>query len=206
MRRLGFTVVLCVVMAAIGGGAAFALLRRPIVHLPDPPALVTQIREVARLETLDVALYKKVSFEPDPKPTDGVMDTAIEYAKFKLLPTHGKAIVFADGHLSFDLSGMDARMLRVEGERVLVRLPPLQAMVELKPDETEVINSNLDSQQTAELFAKAKLELEAELQRDQRLHQKARASAERAIRGLLLGVGFREVVFVDTLPEPAHPG
>src|SRR5438067_163974 len=36
-------------------------------RLPDAQALVLKIREVARLETLDVSLYKKIDFSPDPQ-------------------------------------------------------------------------------------------------------------------------------------------
>src|SRR5687767_12800164 len=86
IRRLLTTLVLCTVTAVVGAGAMFwwAKLRRP--KLPDPPALVLQMREVARLETLDVTLYKKVSFEPDPEPSATVIGDVLTWAKFTLRP------------------------------------------------------------------------------------------------------------------------
>ncbi|RYY34246.1 MAG: hypothetical protein EOP59_16650, partial [Sphingomonadales bacterium] len=49
-----------------------------------------------------------------------------------------------------------------------------------------VIDSNLDSAQTAQLLEKARLAFEREVRQDRRLQQKARQSAERSLRGLLL--------------------
>ena len=75
------------------------------------------MREVARLETLDVSLYKKVSFEPEPQPTGSLVGDALTWAKFTLRPPRGKAIVFADVHLGLDLSRLSADSLRVGGTR-----------------------------------------------------------------------------------------
>ena len=75
--------------------------------------------------------------------------------------------------------------------------PPVKVEVVLKPGETEVIGSNLDSAQTAHLFELARLAFEREVQADASLRARARGSAERAIRGLLLSLGFEEVRFTD---------
>lgn len=197
--------MLCAVTAVAGAGAMFwwAKLRRP--KLPDPPALVLQMREVARLETLDVTLYKKVSFEPDPEPSATMIGDALTWAKFTLRPPKGKAIVFAVVHLGLDFGQLDPDRLRVRGEVVEVSLPPLQASVELKPGDTEVLGSNLDSQQTAQLLQVAKEAFQQEAMRDEKLKARARQSAERAMRGLILSLGFREVRFVDQL-DPTDPG
>ena len=79
-------------------------------------------------------------------------------------------------------------------------LPPLDVNVEIKPGETEIINSNLDSDETARLLELAKEAFEREVAADQELKERARASARRAITSLLILVGFREVAFVDALP------
>lgn len=167
---------------------------------PDPPALIVQMREVMRLETLDVSLYKKVSFEPDPVAGKTVWADLVEWAKFAVAAPRGRAIIFADVHLGFDLSKLDVHSMRIEGGRIEVVLPPVQAKAELKPGETEVIGSNLDSAQTAKLFELAKGAFEGEVLADPKLTRRARASAERQLRALLMTVGFREVVFVETLP------
>lgn len=203
MTRILTTLGLCLVFAVAGafGMFWFGAMQRPAV--PDPPALVEKIRDVARLETLDVSLYKKVSFEqPPPWLNPGFMDFLKSMSPFK---PKGKAIVFADVHMGLDFSKLNASHLRVRGEAVDVVLPPLQATVELKPGETEVINSNLDSQQTAQLLQDAKEAFHREAMSDPNLQARAKNSAQRSIRALLLSVGFREVQFVDSL-QPVQPG
>jgi hypothetical protein len=72
--------------------------------------------------------------------------------------------------------------------------------VVLRPGETEIIGSNLDSGETARLLELARLAFERQVDADLVLKERARASAERAIRALLLSVGFDEVSFVPALP------
>jgi hypothetical protein len=200
MKRLLFGLVLAVACFGVGAGLTYWKVLASRAAPPDAPALVVQMREVMRLETLDVSLYKKVSFEPDPVAAKTVWGDLVEWAKFAVAAPRGRAIVFADVHLGFDLSKLDVNSLRVEAGRIDVVLPPVQAKAELKPGETEVIGSNLDSGQTAKLFDLAKGAFEREALADPKLNQRARASAERQLRALLTTVGFREVRFVDSLP------
>ncbi|PZR04012.1 MAG: DUF4230 domain-containing protein [Archangium gephyra] len=165
-------------------------------HPPDPPALVEKIREVARLETLEVRLYKRVSFAPEPTPAASVWGDVLNFIKQSLNAKEGRALVFADVSLGLDLSKVTADQLRVRGRRVEVALPPLKAQVSLRPEETEIIDSNLDSAQTAKLFELAKDAFEREVEGDSRLQERARLSAERQVRALLISAGFHDVVFV----------
>ena len=199
-RRL---LALLVLGLAAGGGAVLAwrLLGPPPAPLPDPPAVVERVREVARLETLEVQLYKKVSFEPEPRPAGSFWGEVAAWARYTLRPPRGKAIVFAVGHLGLDLDRLGPASLRVAGREAWVVLPPVAVTVELQPGETEVIGSNLDSAETARLFQLAKHAFERELAADERLRSRARDSARRAIEGLLLGLGFTAVHVVDRLPE-----
>jgi len=129
---------------------------------------------------------------------DGALwSDVLAWARASLFPTRGRAIVFGTVHLGVDLSKLDARRLRIQGSRVEIALPPLQALVELRPGETEVIASNLSSAETAQLLELAKTAFEREVMADPALQARARGSAERGLRGLLLSMGFREVVFVD---------
>lgn len=168
-------------------------------HPPDPPALVEKIREVARLETLEVRLYKRVSFAPEPTPAASVWGDVLNFIKQSLNAKEGRALVFADVSLGLDLAKVTADQLRVRGRRVEVALPPLKAQVSLRPEETEIIDSNLDSAQTAKLFELAKDAFEREVEGDSRLQERARLSAERQVRALLISAGFHDVVF---LPYP----
>ncbi len=185
----------------VGAVAAWRFLPGRRQPLPDPPAVATQIREVARLETLEVTVYKKVRFAPDPSAgTESLWGDVFAWAKYTLRAAEGKAVVFATAHLGLDLERFGPQNVLVVGRTALVVLPPIRVQIELKPGETEVIGSNLDSQETAELFDRAKAALEQEVRADAALNRKARDSAQRAIRALLVTLGFEQVQFVDVLP------
>jgi hypothetical protein len=184
----------------LGAGAVWMLGHRaegPAV--PPTPVVVDRMREVARLETLELQVYKKIAYAPEPTPTGALWSDVLSWAKATLFPSRGRAIVFGTVHLGVDLAKLDARRLRIQGSRIEVALPPMQAQVELRPGETEVIASNLDSAQTAHLLELARTAFEREVMADPALQARARGSAERALTGLLLSLGFREVVFVDAL-------
>ncbi len=198
-------ILLFIVAVALGALGAFFVLRPTSRPLPDPPALVLQMREVTRLETLEVSLYKKVTFSPEPVATDTLWKDVIHWAAWSLRTPRGRAIVFADVRLGFDFQRIDTSSLRVSGSRVDVVLPPLEVKVDLRPGETEIIDSNLDSTQTAQLLERARTAFEREARSDARLQQRARQSAERSLRALFLTLGFTEVHFVEHLP-PATAG
>lgn len=187
---------------ALGAGLVWHFTHREPA-LPDAPALILKVREVARLETLDVSLYKKVDFAPDPAEAKTLWGAVAQWATYSVHPPRGKAIVFAVAHLGLDLRKLDQGSLRVLGRRVEVVLPPVQTSVELRPSETEVIGSNLDSAQTAQLFERARNAFEGEVEADPALQKRARDSAEQSLRSLFTGLGFSEVAFVPQLsPEP----
>jgi uncharacterized protein DUF4230 len=198
MRRLLALVVLGLSLGA-GVGVVFRILPRER-PLPAPPAVATQIREVARLETLEVRLYKKVAFAPEPTPAGSFWGDVAGWLRHTLNAPQGKAIVFADAYLTLDLERLNATSVGVEGRRVDVVLPPIRTTIALRPGETEILGSNLDSADTAKLLDLAKVAFEREVDADAALKARARASAERHIRALLLGLGFEDVRFVDTLP------
>ncbi len=199
MRRLvAFSVVAVLFGAGIGAGRLLvdAALRRP----PEVGAVLSQVREVARLETLDVSVYKKIAFAPEPQVTGRFWQDVLTWARFSLHAPHGKAIVFAVAHLGLDLAKLGPESLLADGRSVYVALPPVRVTVELQPGETEIIDSSLDSAQTAQLFELAREAFVREVESDEALRQRARHAAERSIRALLTEVGFTQVYFVDRMP------
>jgi hypothetical protein len=198
MRLVRSVLVLLVLGLGVGLGASLVLRLLPPRRgpLPDPPAVIEQVREVARLEALDVTLYKKVTFAPEPTPADSFWGDVAGWLRHTFREPRGKAIVFAEAHLGLDLSRLGPDALVVRGRTVDVRLPPLRVAVELRPADTEIIGSNLDSAETAHLFELARVAFENEVSADKALRARARGAAERAIRGLLLSLGFEEVRFV----------
>jgi hypothetical protein len=189
------------VLAGFVLGAVIAWrLARPSQSLPDERALVMRVREVARLQSLDVTLYKKVDFAPDPRALDSIWASVSQWATYAVRPPHGRAIVFAQAHLGVDLRKLDADGLRVMGRTVQVVLPKVDTQVELLPSETEVIGSNLDSAQTAELFDKARTAFALQVASDAGLQDRARQSAQNTLRSLFTGLGFTQIDFVQKLP------
>jgi len=199
--RSGWRLSALLALTALGLVGLVLLSQRTQARpLPDVPTVVERMREVARLETLDVTVYKKVGYAPEPVPTGNVWEDVLLWAKAALLPSRGRAIVFGTVHVGLDLGQLDAHALAIHGSTLEVVLPPLQTRAEVRPAETEVIQSNLDSAQTSQLLELARVAFEQEAAADAGLQARARASAERALRGLLLSLGFREVRFVSALP------
>lgn len=195
MKRVLLTVVLAALAFAGGVAVMFTLGFGPKFRPPDPPSVVVKMKEIARLETLEVNLYKKVTFAPEPVARESLMGDVFEWAKFTLMPREGRAIIFATVRLGLDLDRLDASALQVSGDSIHITLPPLKPVVELRPAETEVIGSNLDSAGTAQLMDVAKRGFEREVMADRRLMERAEGSAQRALKGLLLELGFRRVTF-----------
>lgn len=202
MRRLAVFIVVAL-LAGLAGGVALSFALRPKRPEPPPaPAVIEKLREVARLEALEVRVYKKIAYAPEPKPAPTLWGDVFNWAKFTLRDANGRAIVFAVLHLGVDVDQLRLDRLLTQGRTAKVALPAVKAQVELDPEQTEIIGSNLDSQETAQLFALAKEAFLREASADAALQAKARAACERAVRALLLSVGYDEVVFVDRLPAP----
>src|SRR5207237_604096 len=91
---------------------------------------------------------------------------------------------------------LDVNSLRVEGRRVEVVLPRVQTQVELRPAEVEIIGSNLSSEQTAQLFERARNAFEAEVGADKGLQERARESARQSLRSLFVGADPDDLAFV----------
>lgn len=197
MYKLLAVVGLCAIACVVGAVGAAWMLREKEVPPPEVPAVVEQMRDVARLETLHLSMHKKISFEPSPNSADSLWGDVANFVRFTVRKPQGRAIVFAQVELGLDLERLTADNLRVDGRRVEVVMPPVEAQVQLLPSETEVIGSNLDTQETAQLFDRAKAAFEREVLADPKLQQRARASNERALKALLYTLGFREVVFVE---------
>jgi hypothetical protein len=158
---------------------------------------------VARLETLDVSLYKKVAFAPEPAPADSLWGDVWNWARQALRAPRGRAIVFAEAHMGLDVSRLGPESVRLQAREAWLVLPPLEVRVELRPGETEVIESNLDSAETARLLELARGAFKRQVESDRALRERALAAARRALAGLLATLGYDQVHFVEALPGGA---
>ncbi len=196
---------LLAVMAVVGLVAAgFFLGNRRETPSPSP-TVVERLRAVSRLQVLDVSVTRKVTLLPDPVAQPTVTAAVVQWARFAVAPPSGTALVAAEAHFAIDLSRLSSDAVHVSDDRVEISLPDAEVSIELTPAQTEVLVSNLDSQQTTDLLARAQTQLAQSLARDPRLLQKARTSAERSLGALILSLGFKEVRFNQGPPSVSAP-
>lgn len=171
------------------------------------PSVIEKVREVAVLESLSVRVHKRIEFAPDPRRATSLVGELAEWVRHSLKKPRGRAIVFGEARFVFDLRHLDVDSARAEDGEVWLVLPKPEVVLVLDPDSTEIIDSNLNSEQTAALFALAKTELENDLRQDLITNQRATRSAELAIADLLRRAGFRAVHVVPQLPvKTSNPG
>lgn len=201
---LGGGVLLVAIGVYAGLTAAVIGLSRPRAPaLPDGPALIERIREVARLEALDVELRKQVSWAPDPVASGSLVVDVLHWAKDLVRPVEGTMWVAGTAHVGVDLARLDVARIHVVDRVAWIDLPPLVTDVALDPAGTHALRGNLDQEGTARLLAKARLHLVFEVERDVAVQAKARVAVEKALRGLLLPLGFAAVEFA---PPPTRSG
>lgn len=193
------TAVTLATAAGVAVTGAFLVHRAVKPVTPEPGALIERVKEVARLQTLEVRLSTTVAYEPDPKLAPTLPGQVLSWIVHNVQAKEGRAIVSGVARLSLDLSKLDEGAFRIDDDRLALVLPAVKTQVELDLERTQVVQSNLDSADTAQLFEKGRRSLAMQVERDKALQQRARDSAERALRALLTGVGFREVVFVDSV-------
>ncbi len=186
----------------MGLGITVGTLEALRPNKPAPPPedmrpVVERLREIARLETLEVSVYRKVRFEPAIPKSEGALGDVANWARQTLAPRKGRAVVFADALLSVDLRRVDAR---ATGNRVVVVIPDVLTRVILKPAETEILESNLRPDEHQAMLSEALDTLQREVSQDRALRARAKRSAQRALEDFLKGAGYQEVVFVDALP------
>lgn len=171
--RKATTVILLGLFIGGGLGASQVVIRAMMKQAPDLGSVVTQVRDVARLETLDVVLYKKITFTPDPEIQGAFWSDVFTWVRYSLRAPRGKAIVFAVAHLGIDLARLDTGGIWIDGRSVYVNLPPIQVTVELKPGDTEIVDSNLDSAETSKLYELAREAFVREVEADAKLKERA---------------------------------
>jgi hypothetical protein len=75
-----------------------------------------------------------------------------------------------------------------------VKLPDAEVEASLLPAETEIVSSNLDSAQTAQLLDQAEGQLRLAVAGDAGLRRRAHEAAIRSVSGLLTALGFKDIL------------
>ena len=138
-------------------------------------------------------------WEAYPRPRPVEVPSVIGTTTTELAP--GRAW-FKVGGKEYSLEPTQDGDVVVQGRTARIALPPLEVVVELRPGETEVIGSNLDSAETAHLLELAKQAFQREVTGDRALQARARLAAEQALSALLLRVGLERVEFVEGVAAP----
>lgn len=204
--KIRTVISLCFTVGVVAAGAWFFQHSVRAFSHPEPGALVEQVKEVARLQTLEVRLATAVEHVPDPKLAPTFTGQVLSWAAYNLRAKKGRALVSGVARVSLDLSELDASAFHFDNDRVILVMPPMTTSVDIDLDRTEIVASNLNSSDTAELFEKGRRSLTMQVERNETLQQQARTAAQNALQKLLLSAGFREVVFVDSFDRFAVRG
>ena len=192
--------VLSVRDSVLGGPGAIGTQIDQVVNptptiIVDPVSIVLEIRALSRLETASYTIEKVITAESGEGPLGFLFRDRL------LLVAHGQVIA------GIDLARMTEDDIRVAGDRAFVTLPPAEVFVAtLDNDQTYVYERDtavFGQQADLETMARQAAEdaiLEAAL--EDGILEQAQTNAENYIRVLLMGLGFREVVFVTATPMP----
>lgn len=172
----------------------------PVV-LPDPVVLVTEIQDLARLETASYSFEKIIRAE---RGEQSLLWGAL--GESMIFVAHGDAVA------GVDLEKMRTSDLQVvDQQTVMVRLP-----------EAEIFSVRLDNQKSyvadrdTGVLVRADPQLESQVRRtaedelwlaaeESDILVRANANAEAYMSNFLRGLGFTDITFTDTVPPTPPP-
>lgn len=163
---------------------------------PDPVTIVHRVQDLSRLETASYVMEKVITAESGQGPLGFLFGDKL------LLVAYGEVIA------GVDLGLIDTDDVRVTVDGTLyLRLPDPEVFVATLDNErtyvydrqTGVVGLNPELETAARQEAESRI-LEAAL--EEGLLTRAEGNAEEVLRTMFLGIGFRQIVFVDVLPTP----
>jgi hypothetical protein len=209
-------VVIILIIGAIGYVAVDTLLtlRRPLDTVPaalstqvgelvnptptlrpDPVTIVLEVRALSRLETASYTVEKVITAEVSQGALGFLLGDRL------LLVAHGQVIA------GVDLAKMGDSDIRVAGDAVYVTMPAAEVFVAtLNNEKTYVYDRNtgllgpaIDLETQARQVAESEI-LNAAL--EDGILDMAQTNAEIYVRGLIMSLGYSEVVFIVGTPMP----
>ncbi|HDD24776.1 MAG TPA: DUF4230 domain-containing protein [Chloroflexi bacterium] len=167
--------------------------------IPDPMTIIRQVQGLSRLETASYTIEKVITAE------SGQGAFSFLFGDRLILVAHGQVIA------GVDMEKMAAGDILIDGDRVIVTLPPAEVLVVTLDNQ----KSYIYDRDTGFVGMNPALETEARQAAEEEILQAAlgdgildmaQENAEVYIRNLILSLGFREVVFVrSTLPGGSLP-
>ncbi len=165
--------------------------------LPDPITIVHEVRSLSRLETVAYSVEKIITAESGQGPLAFLIGDRL------LLVAHGQVIA------GVDLAKIPDDGIRVADDgSVVVVLPPAEVFVATLDNhksyvydrDTGVIGLNPALETAARQAAEEEIRKAA---LEDGILELAEQNARMYVRGLVVGLGFREVIFALPTPTPA---
>ena len=170
------------------------------VILPNPVVIVTEINNLARLETTSYSFQDVIQIERNQDAFWGVFGESLLF------------VAYGDVIAGVDLAKLGADDLLVTGpESVIVHLPDAEILVtDLDNQRSYVADRDVGFLTGADKELETTVRQEAEARMIEAAHEneildQAQAEAENFIFSFLESLGFTEVTFVDSSPPPVAP-
>lgn len=168
--------------------------------MPDPITIIHDIRTLARLETIQYTVEKVISAETNQNSFGFLFGDRL------LFVAHGVVIA------GVDLSRMQPEDLTVQGKVLYVQMPAAEVFVATLDNEKSYVydrETGLLNQGEKDLETTARQAAEQEILKaalDDGILKTAQENAQNYMDRMLRGLGFDEVIFVDTgTPMPQSP-
>lgn len=190
-------------MQPIGDRVRELFVQATPVILPNPATIVTQINDLARLETASYELEKVVTADSGQS---GILDFFL--GESMVFVAHGKV------YAGVDLAAMTPEDLAVvDPDTVMVHLPPAIIFEDIPALDTEqsfvadrdtglLINGDPNLETEVRQAAEAAI---VEAARSSDILERANFNAQQFMRGFLEGLGFTEVIFTQDVPTNVPP-
>lgn len=190
-------------MTGLVGTQVAGVLNPTPTILPDPITIVRSVRSLARLETIEYAIEKVITAESMQGPFGFLFGDRL------ILVAHGEVLA------GVDLNKLGPKDLWLEGGVLYVRLPDPEVFVSALDNEKTYVYSRetgLLTRGSLTLEGDARSAAEREIEKaamENGILTQARRNAEGYLYGLLVQLGYPEVIFIQAqetpTPTPANP-
>jgi hypothetical protein len=190
-------------MTGLVGTQVAGVLNPTPTILPDPITIVRSVRSLARLETIEYAIEKVITAESMQGPFGFLFGDRL------ILVAHGEVLA------GVDLNKLGPKDLWLEGGVLYVRLPDPEVFVSALDNEKTYVYSRETgflTRGSLTLEGAARSAAEREIEKaamENGILTQARRNAESYLYGLLVQLGYPEVIFIQPqetpTPTPANP-